>query len=54
MEPHEPTSAAPWPADRVKRAVATISFPDAAAAAPANADQAPFMRAVYDLFHPLP
>ena len=49
-----PTFAAPWPDDRVKRAVATISFPEAAAVTPANADQAPFIRAVYDLFHPLP
>ena len=51
---HGPTSAAPWPDDRVKRAVATISFPTSPAVEPAKADQAPFMRAVYDLFHPLP
>ena len=49
-----PTSAAPWPEDRVRRAVATISFSDSAVVTPANADLPPFMRAIYDLFHPLP
>jgi len=52
-----PRSAAPWPEDRVKRAVATVSFASAAdgpeGAAPPTADE-PILRVLRDLLPPAP
>ena len=44
-----PSGAAPWPDDRVKRAVATISFDPAAAAAPAEPEPLTFGRFLRDV-----
>ncbi len=49
---HGPASAAPWPEDRVKRAVATVSFASAVAAQPADDGQPPLGRMLADFFTP--
>ena len=49
---HGPASAAPWPEDRVKRAVATVSFAPAVAAQPADDGQPALARMLADVFAP--
>lgn len=47
-----PSGAAPWPTDRVERAVATVSFDAAAAAAPAAPEPLTFGRFLRDVIPP--